>query len=160
APALVAARERHPHATITAAARAALDSLRTKLAAGEALTVDADALAAEIAAALDAQVVPVLRTVINATGVVLHTNLGRAPLHEEAARAAYEAARGYLNLELDLATGKRSSRQGSVRAGLKLVTGAESATAVNNCAAATVIALRAIAANKEVIVSRGQLVEI
>jgi L-seryl-tRNA(Ser) seleniumtransferase len=160
APALVAARERHPHAAITAAARSRLDSLRTKLASGEAPTVSVDALAAEVVAALDAQTVPALRTVINATGVVLHTNLGRAPLHEEAARAAYEAARGYLNLELDLATSKRSSRQGSVRAGLKLITGAESATAVNNCAAATVIALRAVAAGKEVIVSRGQLVEI
>jgi L-seryl-tRNA(Ser) seleniumtransferase len=91
---------------------------------------------------------------------VLHTNLGRSPLHEEAARAAYEAARGYLNLEIDLASGKRSSRQGNVRAGLCAATGAASATVVNNCAAATVIALRAVAAGKEVIVSRGQLVEI
>ena len=103
---------------------------------------------------------PRLRAVINATGVVLHTNLGRAPIHETAARAAYEAARGYLNLELDLATGKRTSRQGNVRAGLTAITGAESATAVNNCAAATVIALRTVAQGKEVIVSRGQLVEI
>ena len=160
APALVAARERHPHAAITAAARSALDSLRTKLTSGETTAVSVDALATEVASALDAQAVPTLRPVINATGVVLHTNLGRSPLHEEAARAAYEAARGYLNLELDLSTGKRSSRQGNVRAGLKAVTGAESATAVNNCAAATVIALRAIAAGKEVVVSRGQLVEI
>src|SRR5205807_5958382 len=97
---------------------------------------------------------------INATGVVLHTTLGRSPLHEEAARAAYEAARGYLNLELDLATGKRSSRQNTVLAGIRAITGAESATAVNNCAAATVLVLRAVAAGREVIVSRGQLVEI
>jgi L-seryl-tRNA(Ser) seleniumtransferase len=176
APALVAARERHPHATITAAARSALDSLRTGLTSGEAPALSVDALAVEVVAALDAQAAPALRPVINATGVVLHTNLGRSPLHEEAARAAYEAARGYLNLELDLATGKRTSRQGNVRAGLRLITGAESATAVNNCAAATVIALRAVAAGiqegvaggtrggfplrNEVIVSRGQLVEI
>jgi L-seryl-tRNA(Ser) seleniumtransferase len=160
APALVAARARHPHAAITAAARAALDALRTRLASGEPLAIGPDALAAEIAAALDAEAVPRLRPVINATGVVLHTNLGRSPLHEEAARAAYEAARGYLNLELDLATGKRTNRQLTVRAGLKAITGAESATVVNNCAAATVIALRSIAAGKEVIVSRGQLVEI
>ena len=97
---------------------------------------------------------------INATGVVLHTNLGRSPLSEEAARAAHEAGRGYLNLELDLASGKRSSRQNNVRAGIRAVTGAESATAVNNCAAATVIVLRTVATGKEVIVSRGQLIEI
>ncbi|MBY0456836.1 MAG: L-seryl-tRNA(Sec) selenium transferase, partial [Gemmataceae bacterium] len=71
-----------------------------------------------------------------------------------------DAARGYLNLELDLETGKRSSRQNNVRDGLKAVTGAESGTVVNNCAAATVIALRAVAQGKEVVVSRGQLVEI
>jgi L-seryl-tRNA(Ser) seleniumtransferase len=160
APALVAARERHPHAIIADAARSALESLRTKLASGEAGAIDVEALAAQVVALLDAQALPAIRPVINATGVVLHTNLGRSPLHEEAARAAYDAARGYLNLELDLATGKRSSRQGPVRAGMKLITGAESATAVNNCAAATVIALRAVAAGKEVVVSRGQLVEI
>ncbi len=160
APALVAVRDRHPHAAIAAAARSALDSLRAKLTSGEASTTSADALAAQIVAMLDAAAAPVLRPVINATGIVLHTNLGRSPIHEEAARAAYEAARGYLNLEMDLATGKRASRQGNVRTGLKAITGAESATAVNNCAAATVIALRAIAAGKEVIVSRGQLVEI
>jgi L-seryl-tRNA(Ser) seleniumtransferase len=160
APPLIAARERHPHAAITAAARTALDSLRTRLTSGAVPTISVEALAAEVVAALDAQVVPTLRPVINATGVVLHTNLGRSPLHEGAARAASEAARGYLNLELDLTTGKRTNRQGNVRPGLKVITGAESATAVNNCAAATVIALRAVAAGKEVIVSRGQLVEI
>ncbi len=159
-PALAGASERHPPDAITVAARLVLDALRGRLAAGEAIVVDVDALATEVLAALDSQAAPVLRPVINATGVVLHTNLGRSPLHEDAARAAYEAARGYLNLELDLATGKRASRQGNVRAGLKALTGAESATAVNNCAAATVIALRTVAAGKEVIVSRGQLVEI
>jgi L-seryl-tRNA(Ser) seleniumtransferase len=160
APALVAARERHPLALITEAARAALEALRAKIAAGEPVSTNAGELAERVAAKLDADTAPALRGVINATGVVLHTNLGRSPLHEEAARAAYEAARGYLNLEIDLGTGKRSSRQSNVRAGLCAVTGAESATVVNNCAAATVIALRAVAAGKEVIVSRGQLVEI
>lgn len=160
APALAGARERHPAEAITAQVRASLDALRDRLRAGEPASLDVNAIAESVRAELEAQVAPVLRPVINATGIVLHTNLGRSPLHETAARAAYEAAHGYLNLELDLATGKRASRQNSVRVGLKAVTGAESATVVNNCAAATVIALRAIAAAKEVIVSRGQLVEI
>ncbi len=160
APALAAARDRHPPDAITATARTALGAIRTRLAAGEVFAVNVDALAAEVLAALETQAAPAIRPVINATGVVLHTNLGRSPLHEDAARAAYEAARGYLNLELDLKTGKRASRQGNLRASLKLLTGAESATAVNNCAAATVIALRTVAQGKEVIVSRGQLVEI
>ncbi|VTR92261.1 selenocysteine synthase : L-seryl-tRNA(Sec) selenium transferase OS=uncultured planctomycete GN=selA PE=3 SV=1: SelA [Gemmata massiliana] len=159
-PALLRARERHSPETITAQIRVALDAIRARLVASEPLTLNVDAIAADVLASLDTQVAPVIRSVINATGIVLHTNLGRAPLHEDAARAAYEAARGYLNLELDLATGKRASRQGNVRAGLRAITGAESATAVNNCAAATVIALRAVAQGKEVVVSRGQLVEI
>ena len=103
---------------------------------------------------------PQLRHVINATGIVLHTNLGRSPVAEPAALAAYHAARGYLNLELSLTTGKRNSRQDPVRDGIQRITGAEAATVVNNCAAATVIVLRALAAGKEVIVSRGQLIEI
>ncbi len=159
-PALAAARERHPHDAITAAARAEVEALRASLAAGHTPDLDVNAVAARVVARLDLEVAPKIRQVINATGVVLHTNLGRSPLHEEAARAAYEAGRGYLNLELDLTTGKRSSRQGNVRAGICAITGAESATAVNNCAAATVIVLRTLAAGKEVIVSRGQLIEI
>ena len=103
---------------------------------------------------------PRLRQVINATGVLLHTNLGRAPMAEAAAEAAALAAKGYLNLELDLETGKRSHRPDAIRPWLKRLLGCESATVVNNNAAATVIALRALALGKEVIVSRGQLVEI
>jgi L-seryl-tRNA(Ser) seleniumtransferase len=142
------------------AARSEVEKLRSQLAAGETPNLDPDAIAEQIVATLDVGSLPTIQPVINATGVVLHTNLGRSPLHEDVARAAYEVSRGYLNLELDLATGKRSSRQDAIRAGLCALTGAESATAVNNCAAATVIALRTIAAGKEVIVSRGQLIEI
>src|SRR5262249_15087239 len=120
----------------------------------------AAAVAERVVAALEQAARPKLRAVINATGIVLHTNLGRAPVAEAAARAAYEAARGYLNLELDLDTGKRSSRQVAIREWVCRLTGAESATAVNNNAAATVIVLRAICQGKEVIISRGQLVEI
>jgi len=159
-PPLVAARERHPHAAIADAARDEVEALRKALVAGETPDLDAAAAADRVVAALEAAIVPAIRPVINATGIVLHTNLGRSPLHEEAARAAYAAARGYLNLELDLETGHRSKRQDAIRAGIRAITGAESATAVNNCAAATVIVLRTVAAGKEVVVSRGQLIEI
>src|SRR5207248_1334438 len=81
---------------------------------------------------------------INATGIILHTNLGRAPIAEEAARAAYAAARGYLNLELDLDSGKRSTRQSAIRDWVCRLTGAESATALNTNAPATVLVLRAL----------------
>ncbi|QDU21229.1 L-seryl-tRNA(Sec) selenium transferase [Urbifossiella limnaea] len=159
--AAVAARARHSAADLTKAVRDQLDTIRAAIAArGEAGDVSAESIAAAAVARLDVDAIPRLRPVINATGVVLHTNLGRAPLAEEAARAAFEAGRGYLNLELDLASGKRGSRQDAVRDGIRAVTGAEAATAVNNCAAATVIVLRAVAAGREVIVSRGQLIEI
>jgi L-seryl-tRNA(Ser) seleniumtransferase len=159
-PALVAARERHPHELIAAETRREVESLRERLTAGEAPDLSPEAAAARIVERLDIALTPAIRPVVNATGIVLHTNLGRSPLHEEAARAAYEAARGYLNLELDLAAGRRSSRQDAVRAGIRAITGAAAATAVNNCAAATVITLRAVAAGREVVVSRGQLIEI
>lgn len=157
-PALVEARARHPHDALVEAARAELDALRAQIASQE--SVDPDSLPDRILARLDASIQPRLKTVINATGIVLHTNLGRAPMHEDAARAAYDAACNYSNLELDLATGNRGSRQDAVRDGIRHITRADNATAVNNCAAATVLVLRALAAGKEVIVSRGQLIEI
>src|SRR6185312_8595948 len=106
---------------------------------------DMAAIAARVVQRLAHDLRPRVRSVINATGIVLHTNLGRAPIAEEAAQAAYEAARGYLNLELDLDSGKRSSRQNPIREWVMRLTGAESATVVNNNAAATVIALRTLA---------------
>jgi L-seryl-tRNA(Ser) seleniumtransferase len=157
-PELEAALADHPHASIADAAREELDELRAKLAAKEPLIIEG--IADRILARLERNIAPALRTVINATGIVLHTNLGRSPMPEAAAMAAYNAAIGYSNLELDLATGRRGSRQDAVRAGIRAITGAEAATAVNNCAAATVLALRTLAAGKEAIVSRGQLIEI
>ncbi len=152
----------HAHARIVESIRAELSECRARLGRGEALDgqLGVEEVAARAARRLQQEARPRLRPVINATGIVLHTNLGRAPMAEAAARAAYEAAQGYLNLELDLETGKRSSRQDAIRDWVCRLTGAESATAVNNCAAATVIVLRALCRGREVIVSRGQLIEI
>jgi L-seryl-tRNA(Ser) seleniumtransferase len=152
----------YAHDQLVAAIRAELDDLRGRLARGESPdgAAGVEPIAARVAQRLGQAFQPKLRSVINATGIVLHTNLGRAPIAEDAARAAYEAVRGYLNLELDLETGKRSSRSLAVREWLCRLTGAESATAVNNNAAATLIALRALCQGKEVVISRGQLIEI
>ena len=103
---------------------------------------------------------PRLRRVINATGVIVHTNLGRAPLAEAALAHVTEAARGYSNLEYDLAAGKRGSRQTHVAELLQRLTGAEAALVVNNNAAAVLLALAALAEGREVLVSRGELIEI
>ena len=100
------------------------------------------------------------RRVINATGVILHTNLGRAPLSDEALEAVERAARGYSDLELDLELGKRGSRHEYVGRLLCQLTGAEAALAVNNNASAVLLGLASVAAGKDVIVSRGQAVEI
>jgi len=101
-----------------------------------------------------------LRRVINGTGVLLHTNLGRAPLAEAAIQAVNDAARGYSTLEYDVASGERGSRQSHVRTLLARLTGAEDALVVNNNAAAVLLVLSALAAGREVVVSRGELVEI
>jgi L-seryl-tRNA(Ser) seleniumtransferase len=154
--------EHHGREHVVAAVRSELGDLRKLLGLGE--LPDGRADAAEVARRavlrLGSTFRPKLVAVINATGIVLHTNLGRAPIAEEAARAAQEAAAGYLNLELDLESGKRSSRQSAIREWVCRLTGAESATAVNNNAAATVIVLRALCQGKEVVISRGQLIEI
>src|SRR5262249_29893778 len=146
APALQALAGRHAHAHIVEAVRAELDDLRALLkggAGGDGLLEPA-AVAERAAARLERDFRPRLRPGMNATGIVLHTNLGRAPVAEEAAEAAGQAAAGYLNLELDLDSGVRSSRQAAIRDWVCRLTGAESATAVNNNAAATVIVLRAL----------------
>lgn len=101
-----------------------------------------------------------LRRVINATGVIIHTNLGRAPLSENARKAIVETASNYCNLEYDLETGKRGKRGEFAEKLLAEITGAESAIIVNNCAAAAFLILKVLAENGEVVVSRGELVEI
>jgi L-seryl-tRNA(Ser) seleniumtransferase len=138
----------------TAVAKAELAERRGELLAGATSDVDLVARARE-------RLRPSLRRVLNATGVVVHTNLGRAPLAAEARAAVARAAEGYSNLELDLASGERGSRQAHVEALLRELTGAEAALAVNNCAAAVLLAAAALAgAGRELVVSRGQLVEI
>ena len=136
--------------------RRALEERRREGNAGD----DRDAVAAAIAQeALDHEA-PHLRPVVNATGVIVHTNLGRAPLAREALAAATAIAGGYANLELDLETGGRGSRQDAVAPLIASLTGAEAGLAVSNNAAALVLVLSALAAGRDVLVSRGQLVEI
>lgn len=144
---------------VRAAVRSVLDQLRSEWREGAAVDASAEGVARRALTVLD-QERRNLRPVINATGILLHTGLGRAPLAAEAIEAIREVASGYCNLELDLADGGRGRRASSVAGLLGELTGAEAATVVNNNAGATVLALRALAAGREVIVSRGQLVEI
>jgi L-seryl-tRNA(Ser) seleniumtransferase len=146
-----------PHTLAVTAARAVIDARRNALVAGDSVDVDLVRAAQEW---LERAARPSLRAVVNATGVIVHTNLGRAPLAPAAAAAAAEAGRGYSNLEYDLEKGERGSRQAHVEELLRELTGAEAALVVNNCAAAVLLAAAALAAGRDVIVSRGQLVEI
>jgi L-seryl-tRNA(Ser) seleniumtransferase len=131
---------------------------RAVLAGGE--PPDAGEIAQAVVDRLGLLFEPPLRPVINATGVILHTNLGRAPLSEETIAAMVQAARGYTNLEYDLEAGERGSRHVHAAAILREVTGAEDALVVNNNAGAVLLVLTALAQGREVIVSRGQAVEI
>lgn len=150
-----------PAELLTTEVRAQLDVLRARLLAGELTTVpDLDSLAQEVMAALDLQARSSLKPVLNASGILLHTNLGRAPLAKAALEEVVKVASGYSNLELDLATGRRGSRHSHVEELLCRLSGAEAAMVVNNNAGAVLLALTALARGKEAIVSRGELVEI
>ena len=138
------------------AARAVLAQAREEIRAG----VDPGDLSARLRGELTAARRPSLRRVLNATGVIVHTNLGRAPLAEEALERVAEVARGYSNLEYDLTSGSRGSRQDHVAGILRRLTGAEAALVVNNNAAAVLLALAALAEGRQVLVSRGELIEI
>ena len=138
----------------TAVARAELAERRSELLAGARDDVDLVSRARE-------RLRPSLRPVLNATGVIVHTNLGRVPLAAAAQAAVARAARGYSNLELDLAGGERAARHEHVEGLLRELTGAEAAAVVNNCAAAVLLAVSALAGpGRDVVVSRGQLIEI
>lgn len=158
ADALAAAIALRGHGPVVAAVRKVLEEHRALLAAGNTVPAPDDWVAA-VLAVLDRERSP-LRPAINATGVLLHTGLGRAPLADEAIAAMAAVARGYASVELDLASGNRSRRTAAVEPLLCELTGAEAALAVNNNAGATMLALASLAAGREVIVSRGQLVEI
>jgi L-seryl-tRNA(Ser) seleniumtransferase len=157
---LRALEERYGRESIVRALRSEAEAMRQRLAEG---TAPAD-IAAAIEAAIPARVLsdsaPSLVPVINATGVIIHTNLGRAPLSEAAIARVAEVAAGYSNLEYDLGKGSRGHRDQHAERLLCQVTGAEAAVVVNNNAAATLLVLAALAAGREVLISRGELIEI
>lgn len=147
------------HDLVLEAARTTLDAARASIRAG-AEQPDLSTLATQAAAHLARTTHPSLRPAINATGVIIHTNLGRAPLSTAALAAMAEIGRGYSNLEYDLEAGERGSRYVHAEALLRRLTGAEAALVVNNNAAAVMLVLSALARDREVIISRSQLVEI
>lgn len=143
------------------ALRAEAAHLRAAAANGTGLPDDvADTIERAMPARLASSSAPSLRAVINATGVIIHTNLGRAPLSSSAAARVAALAQGYTNLEYDLARGARGRRDAHAETLLCRLTGAEAAVVVNNNAAATMLALAALGAGREVLISRGELVEI
>ena len=154
--------EHHGRSRVVAVLRGELDRLRGRALAGELARAELDASA--IAGAVDAQLTaaaqPRLRTLFNLTGTVLHTNLGRALLPDEAVHAVARAAAAPVNLEFDLDAGGRGDRDSLVESLICELTGAEAATVVNNNAAAVLLLLNTLANRREVIVSRGELVEI
>lgn len=155
---ILAAIDGLPHDLLADAARSAVDAARDAIAAG-ATPSEADVIA-DAQARVSERRTRLLQPVINATGVLLHTNLGRAPLGEEALAAAMAIGRGASNLELRLATGERGSRHDHAGTLLARAVGAEAGMVVNNNAAAVLLALGALAREREVVVSRGELVEI
>lgn len=148
-----------PRAVAVEAVRAVLRDARAAAGSGAPLP-SLDEVVARARASADAASAPSLRPVINATGVLLQTNLGRAPLSERARRAMEAAARAYTNLEFDLASGTRGSRHEHVRELIRRTTGAEDGIVLNNNAAALFMVLNVFAAGREVVISRGQAVEI
>ncbi|PYV35523.1 MAG: L-seryl-tRNA(Sec) selenium transferase [Acidobacteria bacterium] len=142
------------------ATRRVLQSLRGRISSGDLSSLSVDMLENEIVAATETSVEPSLRAVVNATGVILHTNLGRAPLAPVAARRAAEIASRYSNLEYDLERGERGRRDAHTDRLFRRLLGAEMTLVVNNNAAAMFLALNTIAEGGEVVVSRGELIEI
>ncbi len=149
-----------PRVLVLDAVRSAIDETRSVIVTGGDADPSPDAVAAHAIALAQRAARRSLRRVINATGIVVHTNLGRSPLADEAVDAVTEVARGYSTLEYDVESGERGSRHTHVESLIRRLTGAEAAMAVNNNAAAVMMAIAALARGKEAVVSRGQLVEI
>lgn len=156
----VFAVERFGRPAVLTAVRRVLVDRRAAALAGDAVATDAAAVARSACVFLEAEATPRLRPVLNLTGTVLHTNLGRARLAEEAAAAALDALREAVALEFDLDTGRRGERDDHLRELLCSLTGAEDATIVNNNAAAVLLVLNSFAPGREAVVSRGELIEI
>ena len=159
-PAAEALSDVYGREAVREALRERLDLLRAAIRHKESPDISPEALIQQIDQSLQSRFQPTLRPVINATGVIIHTNLGRAPLSQAAQLAIQQVASQYNNLEFDLDTGQRGSRYTHAEALLCELSGAEAALVVNNTAAALVLLLAALAAGREVILSRGQLVEI
>jgi L-seryl-tRNA(Ser) seleniumtransferase len=152
--------DRFGHSAVVAALRAEADAMRERITKGDAPADVAAAMEEALIRRLNTEHTSSLRSVINATGVVVHTNLGRAPLSRAAVERVAELAQGYTNLEYDLGAGRRGKRDVHAERLLCRLTGAQAAVVVNNNAAATLLGLAAVAAGREVIISRGELVEI
>jgi L-seryl-tRNA(Ser) seleniumtransferase len=152
----------HGHTLVVGEARALLEGLRSRAVAGKlpAAEVQPEALAAALATRIQGRLAPRMRAVLNLTGTVIHTNLGRALLADAALQRLLAVMTSPNNLEYDLATGSRGDRDSLVEDLLCTITGAEAATVVNNNAAAVLLTIAALARDREVIVSRGELVEI
>ena len=153
---------RHGRTVVLREMRSLLDSARERAAAGDEAGLDATLvrLGDDLAERVERARRPSLVRVLNATGVVVHTNLGRAPLSREAAARVAEVAASYSNLELDLVTGQRGNREAHSEGRLRQMLGVEGTVVVNNCAAAVLLAVNTLAEGRDVIVSRGELVEI
>lgn len=163
--AVSALTETYGEALVSEAVRTALEALRAEIReTGEASfpveRLEVEAIAAEVGASLEAKFTPSLRKAVNATGVIMHTGLGRAAFSSTAQASLAEVAEGYSTLATDIETGRRSHRDKHLEDLICGLTGAEAATVVNNNAAATMLILNTLALGREVIVSRGQLVEI
>jgi len=159
-PAVVRLAATTTHNELREAVRTVLDQLRCLLTSGESPDLSPNLITERIAAELERSSMPSLRRVINGSGIVIHTNLGRSPLPQAAETALKETAWGYSNLEFDLRSGERGERYAHVERLLCELTGAEAALVVNNNAAAVLLALSGLANGREVVVSRGELVEI
>jgi L-seryl-tRNA(Ser) seleniumtransferase len=157
---LAALAASHPRAVVVDGVRDAVEAVRARVLAGDEADFDDDTVAAEAARLVAERMRPSLRRVVNATGIIVHTNLGRSVLSDVAQRAVLEASANYSTLEYDAASGERGSRHVHVERLIRDLTGAEAGMAVNNNAAAVLLGIAALAARKEAIVSRGQLVEI